>query len=215
MKPVNNETIVRQLNWRYATKRFDPNRKIQAPDWRTLAQSLVLAPSSFGIQAYKYFVIESPDVRAELAVAAPANRAQVLDASHLVVFAYNKNYGPADVQHFIDRVAEVRDIPVESLEGYKQAILGSLKRPADAVHTWLSRQPYIALGMFLSTAAMLGIDAGPMEGFDADAFDKILGLDKLGFHAVCMAAAGYRAADDSYAALAKVRFPAEELIVTV
>lgn len=214
MKPVNNETIVRQLNWRYATKKFDPARKIQRPDWNTLAQSLILSPSSFGLQAWKFFVVENPDVRRQLRAAA-WDQPQITDASHLVVLAHKTPYGPADVERFIDRVAEVRNVPKASLDGYKNVILGFVNRPADQVNTWLSRQVYIALGNFLSTAAMLGIDACPMEGFDADAFDEILGLKEKGYHAQVVAAAGYRADDDAYAKLAKVRFPAEEVLATV
>jgi nitroreductase len=214
MKPVENETIVRQLNWRYATKKFDPAHKIQAADWRTLAQSLLLAPSSFGLQPFKFFVVENPEVRAKLRAAA-WDQSQITDASHLVVFAVKRDVGPADVQRLVDRIADVRGVPVESLEAYKQSMLGSLSRPADQVAAWASRQPYIALGNFLTAAALLGVDACPMEGFDADQFDQILGLDKSGYRAQVMVTAGYRADDDAYAKLVKVRFPAEEVITVV
>lgn len=214
MKPVNNETIVRQLNWRYATKKFDPARKIQGPDWRTLEQALLLAPSSYGLQPFKFFVVTNPAVRAELRAAA-WDQPQITDASHLVVFAVKRDVGAADVQRLVDRIADVRQVPVESLDGYKRAMLGSVSRPAEQVAAWASRQPYIALGNFLAAAALLGIDACPMEGFDADQFDRILGLDKAGYHAQVVAAAGYRAEDDAYARLPKVRFPAEEVIATV
>src|SRR5438270_9560270 len=100
MKPVSNETIVRQLNWRYAVKKFNPNRKVSESDWRTLEQALVLSPSSFGLQPWKFFVINDPAVRAKLRPAA-WNQSQVTDASHLVVFAVKKNFGPADVDRHI------------------------------------------------------------------------------------------------------------------
>jgi len=211
MKPVNNETIVRQLNWRYATKRFDAARKIQTPDWRTLEQALVLAPSSYGLQPWRFFVVNDADVRARVRGAA-FNQAQVTDASHLVVFAARKGLNAADVERFVARVADVRGTTVESLEGYKNMMLGILKRPAEQVDAWAARQAYIALGTFLSGAAMLGIDACPMEGFEAGKVDEILGLDKDGYTAVALAAAGYRAGDDAYAKLPKVRFSPEDVV---
>src|SRR3954468_1447672 len=173
MKPVNNETIIRQLNWRYATKKFDPNRKIQAPDWKTLEQALVLSASSYGLQPWKFVVVENPDVRAKLRAAA-YNQSQITDASHLVVFARRKDFGVADIARHLDRVAEVRNLPKESLEAYRKAMLGSVQRPQEQTDAWVSRQVYIALGNFLATAAALGIDACPMEGFDAAQFDQIL-----------------------------------------
>src|SRR5690349_23712235 len=112
MKPVNNETIVRQLNWRYATKRFDADRKIAAPDWKTLEQALVLSPSSYGLQPWKFFVVTRPEVRARLREAA-WNQAQITDASHLVVLAVKKEFSAADVERYVARVADVRNVPVE------------------------------------------------------------------------------------------------------
>jgi nitroreductase len=214
MKPVHNETIVRQLNWRYATKKFDPARTIQGPDWKTLEQALVLSPSSYGLQPWKFFVVTRPDVRARLREAA-WNQAQITDASHLVVLAVKKEFSAADVARYVARVADVRKVPVESLEGYRKMMLGTVERPADQVASWTSRQVYIALGNFLAAAAMLGIDACPMEGFDAARFDEILGLDGQGYTALVLAAAGYRAHDDAYAKLPKVRYSTEEVIANV
>jgi len=214
MKPVSNESLVRQLNWRYATKRFDPARKIQPPDWRTLEQALVLSPSSYGLQPWRFFVVTDPAVRAELRAAA-YNQAQVTDASHLVVFAVKKDLGPADVDRFLARVSEVRGVPADSLAGYRNMLLGAVSGPREQVHAWAARQAYIALGTFLTTAALLEIDACPMEGFDPAKFDEILGLDKQGYTAVVIATAGYRAEDDATAKLPKVRFAPEDVIVSV
>ena len=214
MKPVNNETIVRQLNWRYATKRFDPDRNIAAPDWRTLEQALVLSPSSYGLQPWKFFVIRDPAVRARLGPAA-WNQSQITDASHLVAFAVRRDFGAQDVDRYIARIAEVRKLPAESLAAYREMMLQSVSRPREEVQAWASRQIYIALGTFLSAAAMLGIDACPMEGFDAQQFDQILGLGEQGYHALVLATAGYRASDDAYAKLPKVRFAPDEIIANV
>ncbi|MGC8642953.1 MAG: NAD(P)H-dependent oxidoreductase [Isosphaeraceae bacterium] len=214
MKPIADEVLLRQLQWRCATKKFDPQRKISSQDWQTLEQALVNAPSSFGLQPWKFFVITDPALREKLK-AASRNQAQITDASHLVVFAVKENLGLADVERHLARVSEVRGLDVASLEGYKQMMLGSLKRPAEEVNNWATRQVYIALGFFLSAAAMLGIDACPMEGFEPAKYDEILGLPRLGYAARVLATAGYRAADDPYLKLAKVRFKSEDVIVHI
>lgn len=214
MKPLTNESLVRQLNWRYATKRFNPARKIQPPDWRTLEQALVLSPSSYGLQPWRFFVVTDPEVRKKLRAAA-WNQAQVTDASHLVVFAIRKDLGAADVDRFLARVSEVRGVPADALAGYRNMLLGAVNRPKEQVAAWAARQAYIALGTFLTTAALLEIDACPMEGFDPAKFDEILGLGEQGYTAVVIATAGYRAEDDANAKLPKVRFAPEDVIVSV
>jgi nitroreductase len=135
-----------------------------------------------------------------------------VDASHLVVFAARTDLGPADVERYVRRIAEVRGVPAPSPEGFKQMMLGSLDRPATDVAHWARRQVYIALGTFLTTAALLGIDACPMEGFEPEKYGEILGLADTGYGATVLAAAGYRRPDDPYAALARVRFRPEEVI---
>jgi nitroreductase len=214
MKLVNNETILKQLNWRYATKKFDPARTIAPADWGTLEQALLLSPSSFGLQPWKFFVVRNPKVRAELREAA-FNQPQVTDASHLVVFAVKRELTAADVDRHVRRTAHVRGIPVESLEGMRQAMLGTVARPPEDVRNWTQRQVYIALGNFLNTAALLGIDACPMEGFDSDKVDQILGLPDQGYRVLAFAAVGHRAEDDKYAELPKVRYAPEDVIAHV
>ncbi|MBV8127497.1 MAG: NAD(P)H-dependent oxidoreductase [Planctomycetaceae bacterium] len=212
MKPVPDEVVLRQLHWRYATKKFDPTRKIAAEDWRSLEQALVRSPSSFGLQPWKFFVVTDPDLKATLKTAS-WNQSQITDASHLVVFAIKKNLGAADVDRYLARIAEVRSVPLESLDGFKKMLLGSLSRPVEEVNAWATRQLYIALGFFLSAAAMLGIDACPMEGFQPEQYDAILGLTEMGYGATVLATAGYRADDDPYVKLPKVRFKPEDVVV--
>jgi len=212
LKPVPDEVVLRQLHWRYATKKFDPTRKIAAEDWRSLEQALVRSPSSFGLQPWKFFVVTDPDLKATLKTAS-WNQSQITDASHLVVFAIKKNLGAADVDRYLARIAEVRSVPLESLDGFKKMLLGSLSRPVEEVNAWATRQLYIALGFFLSAAAMLGIDACPMEGFQPEQYDAILGLTEMGYGATVLATAGYRADDDPYVKLPKVRFKPEDVVV--
>ncbi|MBM3837761.1 MAG: NAD(P)H-dependent oxidoreductase [Verrucomicrobia bacterium] len=213
---IQRETLLHQLNWRYATKQFDPQRKISPGDWATLEEALVLTPSSFGLQPWKFIVITDPAIRERLLPVSWGQR-QVVDASHLVVFAIKKTLSEQDIDHYLGRIAEVRNVPLESLAGLRDMLIGSIIKGMDAQarKAWAARQVYIALGNFLNSAALLGIDAGPMEGFQPDQYDEILGLDQQGLSAVVIAAAGYRASDDKYAALPKVRFPRGQVIAHI
>ena len=213
-KTVLPDTLVSALNWRYAVKKFDASGRIPLDKWEALEESLVLSPSSYGLQAWKFLVIEDKALRAKLRPAS-WDQSQITDADKLVVFLVKKDAGPADVQRFVDRISEVRRIPAEMLEGYKQMMTQSVTLPSEKVEAWLTRQVYIALGNFLTSAALLGVDACPMEGFDKDEYDKILGLHAQGWKSVVIAAAGVRAPDDAYAKNKKVRFPKSELIATV
>ncbi|MFM8440817.1 MAG: NAD(P)H-dependent oxidoreductase [Acidobacteriota bacterium] len=208
------ETITAQLNWRYATKAYDKSKKISAADWAVLEQSLIAAPSSFGLQPFKFIVVTDSAVRERLRAAA-WNQSQVTDASHLVVFAFKKNLNDSDVDRFINHTASVRGIDASMLADYAGMIKGSIaSKSASDIAVWNSRQAYIALGFLLSAAALLNIDATPMEGFDPAQFNEILGLED--YSAVVIAAVGYRdAANDYLAGLPKVRFSKDDLIQTV
>jgi len=215
-KPVSQDTLLTQLRWRYATKQFDPARTISATDWLALEKSLVLTPSSFGLQPWRFVVITDQLTKEQL-VPASWNQRQVADASHVVVFAIKKNVGVAEVVHYIDRIAKVRGVSSESLNGFRDVLLGFISQPADkfSADAWATRQVYIALGNFMTSAALLGIDTCPMEGILPAQYDEILSLPEQGYHTVVVAAAGYRAADDKYATLPKVRFAHEEVIIHV
>ncbi len=208
--------LVQTQRWRYATKKFEPALKIPQDAWAALEQSLMLSPSSFGLQPWKFVVVTDPEVRARLR-AASWNQAQVEDCSHLVVFLAKDTIREADVDHFLARTAEVSGQSLESLEAYKGMMMGGLVNgpQASQLGQWAARQAYIALGNFMTSAALLGVDTCPMEGFDPAQYDRILGLEGSGFHVVVVCTAGYRAADDAYAARPKVRFPQEELVAYI
>lgn len=213
MSAVSPDTILGQLQWRYATKKFDPARKIPAPLWADIERATVLAPSSYGLQPWKLVVVTDPEVRKQLHPVS-WNQPQILDASHLVVFAARNPPTPADVDAYVARTAEVRATPIAALDGFKQMMLGTLSRlTPEAAHAWAARQAYIALGVFLSACAAIGVDACPMEGFQPDAYDDILGLKPLGYGAVVIATAGYRAADDVAATKPKVRFEVKDKVI--
>ena len=204
------ESVLEALNWRYATKMFDASKKIPTDTWSALEKSMVLAPSSFGLEPWKFFVIDNPAVRQTL-LEPTWKQSQVLDASHLVVFAIKKDVDETDVDRSMARTSEVRNVPLESLEGFSNVIKGFMKGLPD-VDGWSTKQTYIALGQFMVSAALLGIDTCPIEGFMPDKYDEILGLPDMGYHAVVVCAAGYRLDDDKYAHLPKVRFPVEDKI---
>lgn len=205
--------LLAALNWRYAVKKFDAVKKIPADQWAALEQSLVLAPSSFGIQPWKFIVVESPSVRAQLKPAS-WGQGQVVDASHLVVLTLRKGVDAAYITRFIERTAEVRGTTVAAMAPYHQVVQGAVDGATNAgvIDVWQSRQVYIAAGQFMTAAAVLGIDTCPLEGIEPAKYDEILGLKGTGYETLCAIAAGYRAADDKYAATPKVRFAASDVI---
>jgi len=203
--------VLQQLNWRYATKKFDPTQKIPPEIWKTLEDSLVLAPSSFGLQPWKFIVVSNPEIRQQL-VQHSWGQTQVVDASHLVVLAIQNEISAADVDRYIQHTSVVRQVGVDTLQGYANIIKGFLSNPPIPLHEWAARQVYIALGQFLTVAAILGIDTCPMEGFNPAAYNEVLGLTEKGYSAVVLCPAGYRAADDKYAALPKVRYPNQDVV---
>lgn len=213
MSPCAPETLIQALNWRYATKVFDPARKLTEVQLRALQESLVLTPSSFGLQPYRFLFVADPAIRAQLREAS-WNQSQVTDCSHLVVFLARKQLTEADVDHLVERITQVRGVAKDSLAGYRGMMINTLVTgpKAATVPEWAARQAYIALGQFMACAAMLGLDACPMEGLDPAKYDAILGLTDTPFRTIVACPVGYRAEGDKYASLAKVRFPAEELV---
>jgi len=213
MSPITGSTLTQQLQWRYATKKFDATKRIDPITWAALENSLVLSPSSYGLQPWKFLVITDPELKAKLRPVS-WNQAQVEDCSHHVVFLVKKNLGVPEIEHFVDRMAEVRQVPRESLEGYRGFMVGDLAQGprAQVINEWAARQVYIALGTFMTAAALLGVDTCPMEGLDPAKYDQILGLEGTGWATLCACPTGYRSADDKYAELPKVRFKPEELI---
>ncbi len=214
MENATPDSIVEALNWRYATKKFDPERRIDAATWEALEQSLVLAPSSFGLQPWKFVVVEDPAKREEL-VGKSWGQKQVVNASHLVVFAVKSPLDASDVRRHIERTAAVQGMPVETLAGFEKVVAGFLEKPPYPLdlREWGSRQVYIALGNFMLAAAMMGVDTCPMEGLDPAGYDDVLGLTGTGFFTVVACPTGYRATDDASAGRAKVRFPREDVII--
>lgn len=213
MNPISADTLLGALRWRYATKKFDPDRRIDDATWNTLEQALVLSPSSFGLQPWRFLVITQPELKARL-VPASWGQTQPAECSHFVVFTVRRGLDSKDVDRFLRRTAEVRGQPVESLDGYRKVVVSSLDRAraVGALDPWQTHQVYIALGQFMASAALLGIDTCPMEGIEPAQYDALLNLQETGYATVVACAAGYRAPGDKYASLPKVRFEAGDVI---
>ncbi len=205
------EQLVASLQWRYATKKFDPSRKIPAPIWKALEDSLVLTPSSFGLQPWKFFIIQDQDLRQQL-LPHSWNQTQVVEASHLVVFAIKTQIDSEYADRYLERMAEVQGVALEDLTSFGDMLKGFITKPPLNLDEWAVRQVYIALGQFMAAAALLGIDTCPMEGFIPHKYDEILGLPAQGYRSVVLCPAGYRDPNDKYASRAKVRFPHSTVI---
>lgn len=207
------EQVLAQLQWRYAVKKFDPDQKIASDVWNVLEQSLVLSPSSFGLQPWKFFVVDNLELRQQL-LEHSWNQSQVTEASHLVVLAIKKEMTDADVDRYVQDMSNTRNVPLEGLAGLTKMIKGFMANPSKGFTTaeWATRQVYIVIGQFMTSAAMLGVDTCPMEGFNPAKYDEILGLSAMGYASVLVCPAGYRAADDKYAVMPKVRFPQSEIV---
>lgn len=210
------EDVISALNWRYATRKFDPARKIPAAEWNALEQALVLTPSSIGLQPWKFLVVTDPSTRDRLMPAA-WHQVQVLECSHFVVFTVRKNLGADHVDRHVARMAEVHGQTIESLAKFRKMAVSNLDqaRTEGRLDTWQTHQVYIALGQFMASAAVMGIDTCPMEGFEPEKFDYILGLKGTDLTSVVACAAGYRVVDERYARMKKVRFKTEDVIVRV
>ncbi len=201
--------------WRYATKKFDTTKKVSAEDLATLKESIQLSASSFGLQLYKVIIVENPELRAQLQTAS-WGQTQIVDASHLLVFANQTTVDNGDVDNYLNNVAATRNLPIEALTGYGDFMKGSLANmPEEVKPIWTAKQTYIALGNLLNAAAELKIDVTPMEGFVPAQYNEILGLDKLNLNAALVATVGYRHAEDDTQHYAKVRKSNEDLFLTL
>lgn len=211
------EGLLGALHWRYATQRFDPARKIEPAAWKALEAAMVLSPSSYGLQPWRFVVVEDATVKDRLR-GASWEQPQVTECSHYVVFCRRTALTAADVDRHMTRVAEVRGTAGAALAAYRSAVLASIADPATlpggGVEAWTRGQVYLALGQFLLAAAVLGVDACPMEGFDPAAYERILGglTDLAGYTPVVAAAAGYRSPRDEFAEARKVRFDPAEVV---
>ena len=208
-------SLVENLQWRYATKKFDASKKIAAADLDTIKQAISLTATSYGLESYKVLVVENTEIREKL-VPASWGQTQVADASHLLVFCNFNEVTPEHIDALVKLKSDTQEIPVENLAGYgdfmKKTIGGM---PEDVVKGWTARQTYIALGNAMAACAELKIDSCPMEGFDGKQYNEILGLDAKGMNAAVVLPIGYRSGEDQTQHGKKIRKPISELFEVV
>lgn len=209
---MKNTELIDSLKWRYATKIFDSNKKISPDDWSALEESLVLTPSSFGLQPWKFIIVENPDLK-EALLPHSWHQSQVVNCDKVVVFAAKKALAENDVDLFTTSIASTRGVTTSDLKEYRDLMAGFVSRMSnDELTVWAKNQVYIALGQFMTSAAVLGIDACPMEGIVPTEYDKLLGLEDSGYTTTLACPVGYRSTDDKYAELAKVRYPIQDIV---
>ncbi len=203
------------MNWRYATKRMTGE---QVPQDKVdyILEATRLSASSMGLQPYTILVVEDAELRKQIQKVA-YNQPQIVEASHLLIFAAWNDVTEAQVDEYMLNIATVRNIPVESLADFKNSLMGSVvSRTQEQKYEWSARQAYIALGTALAAAAEQGVDATPMEGFDPTALDELLQLKEKGLRSVALLPLGYRHAEADFLATAKkVRRSKEQLFVKV
>jgi len=207
--------MIESLKWRYATKKFDKNKQVSAENIQLLKETVRLTASSYGLQPYKVLEVKSPEIREKLK-AVSFGQPQITDASTLFVFCANDDLTDAHIDSYLELSAKIQKVDVEVFKGYGDFMKGVFgSRTTADKHEWAARQAYIALGNLLTTAASMQIDVCPMEGFDAQQYNEILGLKGSGYSSVVIAAIGYRSADDEAQNKAKVRRPLDELFETI
>lgn len=207
---MNSSQLLEDLHRRYATKQFDANKKLEQPQIEALLESLRLAPSSYGLQPWKFVVVQDQAIREKL-LSYSYSQPQVVDASHLIVLCVKKDFGVEDIDAYVSDMALKRDVSVDTLQGYRDIMLQTLQSLSHEKRmTWMRSQVYLALGFLLSEAAHMHIDACPMEWFVADEYDEILWLHE--YHAVVLCPVWFRSEEDKYAHAPKVRFDSEKII---
>jgi nitroreductase len=208
-------TFLENQNWRYATKKFDATKKITIADLNTLKEAIRLSSSSYGLQPYKIIIVENPALRA-LVQPAAWGQSQIVDASHLIVFANEITIDDTVIDRYLENISQTRNTPIEALSGYGDFMKSKISTlTQEAKNIWTAKQTYLALGNLLNAAAELKIDATPMEGFVPAQVNEILGLDKLGLNATLIATLGYRDTEDATQHYAKVRKSQEDLFITL
>ena len=210
MSGISAPELLEKLRWRYAVKKFDPARKLDAGTWNALEEALVLTPSSYGLQPWKFFVITNEELKAQLP-AISWNQKQPQDCSHMVVFAAKESLDADYVDRYMTHVETTRELAPQAMSGYRNVLVSTIEKMETHLD-WNSRQVYIALGQLMLAAALLGVDTCPMEGIVTKEYDRLLGLGDSGFRTIVGCAVGYRHAEDGQAHAKKVRFDAKDLV---
>ena len=206
-------SLIDTLNWRYATKKMDASKSVPEDKVNRILEAIRLSASSSGLQPYQVIVVKNKALREQI-VPHAWNQQQIVDGSHLLVFAAWDNYTEQRINTMFDLVNEERGFTNEGWEAYRQKILAAYPpRPAEVNYEHAARQAYIGLGTALIAAAEEGVDSTPMEGFDPEKVDEILGLKEKGLRSVILLPLGYRQEESDWLVnLKKVRRTSSEFI---
>lgn len=202
------------LEWRYATKKYDPTKKVAQEDLDKILEAARMAPSSSGLQQFRVIVITNQELKEKIVPVAWGQQI-VADSSHLLVFAGWDRYTDERIDKTFDKMNTLRGLPLDTTDEYKNRLKGQLAsftEEQQAAHA--AKQAYIAFGLAIAQAAELGVDATPMEGFSNAKLDELLGLDKLGLKSAVMLPLGYRMEEQDWLLkLKKFRLPKEEFLI--
>ncbi len=207
--------LLNNLQWRYATKQFDPTKKIPDAALKSILEAVQLSASSFGLQLYKVISVEDKEVRKRLR-AASWDQSQITDASHLIVFCNYSEVSDKHIDEYFELKSEYHGIQQSDLKGYSDFIKANVSsKSLEERNIWTAKQTYLALGNLLNACAELKIDSCPMEGFDSFAYNDVLGIKEEGLNAAVIATIGYRSNEDTSQNLPKIRKPLNRLFQVI
>jgi nitroreductase len=210
-----NRDILEKLKWRYATKKFDPSKKLSKKKLAILKEAFNLTATSYGLQPLKMLVISNDEVKKKL-VPFTMNQQQVSNASHVLVLCTETNMNAEYIKDNFKLVEETRKTPRTILEPFENFIIEEFSEKSKAaIHTWMAKQAYLAMGNLLTVCALESIDSCPIEGFEPEKYDALFGLKEKGLQSVLVLAVGYRAEDDFFASLEKVRRGVDEVVIEI
>ena len=199
--------LIESLKWRYATKKMEATKKVSEQDIDCIKEAVQLSASSYGLQPYTVLDIRDSELRKEIHPMC-WNQSQITDASHIFIFCNYNKVDEQDVDSLIRLKSETNEVPIEKISGYGDFVKGKLKEKSEIeMFHWSAKQAYIALGNALTACAELNIDSTPMEGFEPEEVNKLLGLNDKGLNACVILAIGYRSLDDKTQYSKKVRKP--------
>ncbi len=206
-----NHPIIHNLNWRYATKRYDATKKVPQETIELLKEALRLTPTSYGLQPLKFLIIENQEIRKKLFVHS-FNQNSIIEASHLIVIASIKDLQIDEIDKYMQNTAITRGFPLEQLDGYSDFLKRIMQnQSSEQKMTWAQKQAYITLGVLIDACAHLRIDATPIEGFNAVGYDEVLDLENKGLTATLVIPIGFRHPEDVAQHWKKVRKSETEL----
>lgn len=207
--------IIESLKWRYATKKFDTEKTLPQEKIDVLTEAFNLTATSYGLQPVKLVVLKNKTLQQKL-VPHSWDQKQVADASHVLIICIEKEIDEDYITNYFEHVKAVRNTSDDILKSFREDLIYSFKeKPSEEITTWAAKQAYLALGNLLTVCAAEQIDACPMEGFVPEKYDELLSLKDLGLHSVLVLPVGYRAEDDFFSSLKKVRKSIDDIVINL